>query len=113
MHLESGKLISEDEYNSMEEVFKKQYTSDKDFIDNALESDSSIYERNKKLIDQREKLNQNKFIEDSGVTYEELNKYFYERKNKHRNRLCPCGSNKKFKKCCWNKRIHQMVKKEA
>jgi len=24
------------------------------------------------------------------------------RKNWMRNRLCPCGSGKKFKKCCWN-----------
>ena len=23
------------------------------------------------------------------------------RKNRMRNHLCPCGSGKKFKKCCW------------
>jgi uncharacterized protein YecA (UPF0149 family) len=26
-----------------------------------------------------------------------------DRKGRHRNRLCPCGSNKKFKHCCWLK----------
>ena len=26
-----------------------------------------------------------------------------QRKNNMRNRPCICGSNKKFKKCCWNK----------
>lgn len=25
------------------------------------------------------------------------------RKNWMRNQPCPCGSNKKFKKCCWSK----------
>jgi len=25
------------------------------------------------------------------------------RKNYMRNKLCPCGSNKKFKNCCWSK----------
>ncbi len=25
------------------------------------------------------------------------------RKNIMRNKPCPCGSNKKFKKCCWSK----------
>ena len=28
---------------------------------------------------------------------------FPERKNWMRNVACPCGSGKKFKKCCWNK----------
>ena len=27
----------------------------------------------------------------------------YKRKNNMRNRRCPCGSHKKFKKCCWSK----------
>lgn len=27
------------------------------------------------------------------------------RKNYMRNKPCPCGSKKKFKKCCWNKYI--------
>lgn len=25
------------------------------------------------------------------------------RKNHMRNKACPCGSDRKFKKCCWNK----------
>jgi uncharacterized protein YecA (UPF0149 family) len=27
------------------------------------------------------------------------------RKNYMRNKPCPCGSEKKFKRCCWNKYI--------
>ena len=27
----------------------------------------------------------------------------FARKNSMRNKPCPCGSGKKFKKCCWNK----------
>lgn len=26
-----------------------------------------------------------------------------ERRNSFRNKPCPCGSGRKFKKCCWNK----------
>lgn len=26
-----------------------------------------------------------------------------QRKGRMRNKECPCGSNKKFKKCCWSK----------
>lgn len=26
-----------------------------------------------------------------------------QRKNSMRNKCCPCGSNKKFKRCCWSK----------
>lgn len=29
----------------------------------------------------------------------------YNRKNNMRNMKCPCGSGKKFKKCCWGKYI--------
>ncbi len=28
--------------------------------------------------------------------------YKFERKGKLRNKPCPCGSDKKFKQCCWN-----------
>lgn len=32
------------------------------------------------------------------------------RKNWMRNKPCPCGSDKKFKKCCWQKCSSQRIK---
>ena len=32
-----------------------------------------------------------------------------ERKNWMRNKPCPCGSGKKFKKCCWNKLTGELL----
>lgn len=32
-----------------------------------------------------------------------LGKMRIKKANKFRNKPCPCGSGKKFKKCCWNK----------
>lgn len=32
-------------------------------------------------------------------------KFEKQRKSKYRNKPCPCGSGKKFKKCCWDKEI--------
>ena len=33
----------------------------------------------------------------------ELGKLRIKNKNRFRNKPCPCGSGKKFKKCCWSK----------
>ncbi len=83
MNSETGRLISNEEYEKMADVAKQVFVK--------VPGDSLT---DKQLFNKRVSIYDNRSL---------AGKLRIKHKNSKRNLPCPCGSGKKFKKCCWYK----------
>jgi len=87
MDSRTGRMVSHEEYTELTDDEKEYFIDLSKEAKDALEKLDKTYERK---MDRESQLEQVRTL----------------KKNKYRNKPCPCGSGKKYKKCC----LHLVVK---
>jgi preprotein translocase subunit SecA len=83
MDVETGKILNEKQFKLVSDLCQNRCVP----IDGKLLTAKQVSSNQVSLYDNRSPLGKFRILT----------------RNKARNKPCPCGSGKKYKKCCWNK----------
>jgi uncharacterized protein YchJ len=100
-----GEMMMSSEQRNMRELIHMFSPPGSDFETEITESDAGQYAIDNLERKKREEKRQ-KELEEKEQVKKELIKF----KGANRNDICPCGSDKKYKKCCLNKVEEQLLK---
>jgi uncharacterized protein YecA (UPF0149 family) len=100
-----GEMMMSSQERNLREFVHMMSPPGSDFETEIIESDAGQIQIDEELRKRREEKRQKEFEEK-----EEIKKGLIKFKGANRNDTCPCGSGKKYKKCCLNKVEEQLLK---